>query len=916
MGDERVERRLAAILAADVVGYSRLVGVDEEGTLAALKALRKSLIDPTVAKHRGRIVKNTGDGALVEFASAVDAVRCAVETQREMADRAINIPEDRRIEFRIGINIGDIVIEEGDIFGDGVNIAVRLESIAAPGGVCLSEDVYRQVRGKFDATFEDIGDQKLKNIVQPVRVYRMRIVGTSAGGEHSTNLPLPDKPSIAVLAFQNMSGDLEQEYFADGIAEDIITALSKSRWLFVIARNSSFTYKGRAVDIKQIGRELGVRYVLEGSVRKSGNRVRITGQLVEAANGVHLWAERYDRDLTDIFAVQDEITESVASAIEPAMAQAERLRVSRKPPESLVAWESYHRGLWHFLKQEPSENDQAKAFFQRAIDLDPGFAGGFYGLALTHLWDCWVYVSRPAQDCVSVALPLAQRALKLDDVDPTAHFVISCALMLKGDVDEAVPFAQQAVNLNPNNAWAVGFLGGLSNLVNYLGDGLAGLRKAIRISPHDPMLWTWTQWSAIGHYFAHDYSAALEASDRVIRLRPNHPLGYLWNAAALAQLDRVEEAKKTLQRAFEISPASVELYRHVPARFRQRSTDYAHFLEGLRKAGLPDEPPLALPDKPSIAVLPFQNMSGDPEQEYFADGTVEDIITALSRFRQLFVISRNSSFTYKGRAVDVKQVGRELGVRYVLEGSVRRAPNRVRITAQLIDAITGNHLWADRVDGAFDDIFELQDQVTEKVVGAIAPRIEQAEADRAKHKPTDRLDAYDTYLRAIMYFHQWTSESISEALRLLYRAIELDPGFASAYGYAARCYVRRMFSGWMKDPLQEMPELERLARRAGELANDDAVALYTAGWALVQTADDTETGAAMIDRAVMLNPNVTDAWTVGGWTKIYLGEPGRAIEYFRRAIRLNPLDRLAVRMKTGIAAAQFIAGHYEEAAIS
>ena len=284
--------------------------------------------------------------------------------------------------------------------------------------------------------------------------------------------------------------------------------------------------------------------------------------------------------------MQDEITESVALAIEPAMAQAERQRVSRKPPDSLVAWEAYHRGLWHFLKQEPSENDQAKAFFQRAIDLDPGFAGGFYGLALTHLWDCWVYVSRPAQDCVSVALPLAQRALKLDDTDPIAHFVISCALMLKGDVDEAVPFAQQAVNLNPNNAWAVGFLGGLSNLVDYLGDGLAGLRKAMRISPHDPMLWTWTQWLAIGHYFAHDYSAALEASDRVIRLRPDHPIGYCWKAAALAQLDRVEEAKKALQRAIEISPANVEFYRHTPSRFRQRSADYARFLEGLRKAGL------------------------------------------------------------------------------------------------------------------------------------------------------------------------------------------------------------------------------------------------------------------------------------------------------------------------------------------
>jgi adenylate cyclase len=356
-----------------------------------------------------------------------------------------------------------------------------------------------------------------------------------AGFSDELLLAVPEKPSIAVLPFQNMSGDAEQEYFADGIAEDITTALSKSRSLFDIARNSSITYKGRSVDVKQIGRELGVRYLLEGSVRKSCKRIRITGQLVEAATGVHLWAERYDRDLTDIFAVQDEITDSVAIAIEPAMAQAERLRVSRKPPESLVAWEAYHRGLFHFLKQEPKENDLAKGFFQRAIDLDPSFAGGFYGLALAHLWDCWVYVSRPVQDCVSVALPLAQHALKLDDADPMPHFVTSCVLMMNGDVDEAVPFAQQAVSLNPNNAWAVGFLGGLSNLVNSLNDGLAVLRKAIRISPHDPMLSTWTNWLAIGNYFARNYSGALEASERVIRLRPDKPEGYRWKAAALAQ---------------------------------------------------------------------------------------------------------------------------------------------------------------------------------------------------------------------------------------------------------------------------------------------------------------------------------------------------------------------------------------------
>jgi TolB-like protein len=327
-------------------------------------------------------------------------------------------------------------------------------------------------------------------------------------------------------------------------------------------------------------------------------------------------------------------------------------------------------------------------------------------------------------------------------------------------------------------------------------------------------------------------------------------------------------------------------------------------------------PGLPLPDMPSIAVLPFQNMSGDPGQDYFADGVVDEIITALSRFRQLFVIARNSSFTYKGRSVDIKQVGRELGVRYVLEGSVRKAASRVRITAQLIDAVRGTHLWADRIDGTLGDIFELQDQVTENVVGALAPKIEQAEIERAKHKPTDSLDAYDCYLQAMMYFHRWTGESINDALRLFNRAIELDPGFASAHGLAAWCYVRRKLSGWMDDPTREMAELERLAHRASELAEDDAVALFSAGWALAQTSGCAEAGAAMIEKALTLNPNIPAAWLVGGWTKIYRGEPEPAIGYFARAIRLNPLDPLIARMHTGIAAAQFLAGQYKEAAAS
>ena len=500
-----MERRLAAILAADVAGYSRLMGIDEEGTHKDLKAHCHELVEPKIQQHRGRMIKNTGDGFLAEFTSVLDAVRCATEIQQGMILRNGKTPDERRIEFRIGVHQGDIIIDSGDIFGDGVNVAARLEGIADPGGICVSARVQEDVRGKLDLALDDIGEQRLKNIERPVRVYRIL-----------------------------------------------------------------------------------------------------------------------------------------------------------------------------------SEN------------------------------------------------------------------------------------------------------------------------KATR-----------------------------------------------------------------------------------------------------------PRPALALPDRPSIAVLPFQNMSGDPEQDYFADGVVEELITALSRFRQLFVIARNSSFTYKDRAADVKEVGRELGVRYVLEGSVRRAANRVRITAQLIDAQTGGHLWANRFDGTPEDIFDLQDQVTTSVVGAIIPKLEEVEFNRSKFKPTESLDAYDYYLRAMMYFNQWTDETIGKALDLFYKAIELDPEFASANGLAAWCYVRRKLSGWMKNP-GEMAELERLARHAIKLANDDAVALFSGGWALVQVEGSVEEGVAALNRALTLNPNMTSAWLLSGWTKIYIGEPDEAIEHLVHAMRLNPLDPLFQRMQTGVAAAHFLARRYEQ----
>jgi adenylate cyclase len=456
MTEARVQRRLAAILAADVAGYSRLMGADEEGTLAALKELRRELADPKIKEHRGRIVKTTGDGLLVEFASVVDAVRCAVEVQQEMAERDVGVPEERRIQFRIGINLGDIIKDGRDIYGDGVNVAARLEALAEPGGICVNRVVRDQVRDKLDFAFEDAGEQRVKNIARPLRVYHVR-PGRVAGEEMNAPQPplaLPDKPSLAVLPFTNMSGDPEQEFVSDGIAEDVITALSHYPSLFVIARNSTFTYKGQAVDVKQVGRELGVRYVLEGSVRKAGNRIRVTAQLIEAETGNHVWANRYDRDLADVFAVQDEITHALTTALTPAIADAELRRAIRKPPESLDAWAAYQRGLWHLSKANTEDDTIAQNFFRQAIDLDPTFAPGYSALALAQLQAAAVYQKLSLAEAQSSAESLARRAVSLDGADAEARSCLGWALQARGELDGALVEIERALAMSPNLAVA------------------------------------------------------------------------------------------------------------------------------------------------------------------------------------------------------------------------------------------------------------------------------------------------------------------------------------------------------------------------------------------------------------------------------------------------------------------------------
>jgi adenylate cyclase len=588
MPAEAVERRLAAILAADIAGDSRLVGLDEEGTLARLKALRREIIDPQIASHRGRIVKTTGDGLLVEFASVVDAVRCAVTVQRACVESETALPQDQRIEFRIGVNLGDIVVEGDDILGDGVNIAARLEGIAEPGGICISGVVHDQVRGKVEVEFSDLGQQTLKNIAQPVRAYRVLFDKTATTA--SPPLPLPDKPSIAVLPFQNMSGDPEQEFFADGLGEDIITMLSKSRSLFVIARNSSFTYKGRAVAVRDIGRELGVRFVLEGSVRKAGNRVRVTAQLIEAASGGHLWAERYDRDLADLFAVQDEIAQEVCGAIQPALERGERERVSRQPPESLDAWESYQRGMWHFAKYEQAELRMARTFFQRAIALDPGFAAAYSALTLVEIRETVAFQPDSRTQKMQDALGMAQQAVALDPSSGTGHAALANAFWQNGRHAESVAEADLAVTLDPNSALVYGTQGGARMWAGQHQEAIEPLRTAMRLSPFDPDMPHWLHFLGRALYGIGNYLEATVVARQICRSYPNMQPAWRTLLAALGQTGQIKEANAVMQEAvtrFGKGFGQPDMLAASSAK-ELRPDDREHIVAGLRKAGLFD----------------------------------------------------------------------------------------------------------------------------------------------------------------------------------------------------------------------------------------------------------------------------------------------------------------------------------------
>jgi adenylate cyclase len=585
--EARVERRLAAIMAADIAGYSRLMGIDEEGTLRQLKAHRKELVDPKITEHRGHIVKTTGDGMLVEFISVVDAVRCAVDIQRSMVERNAEVPTETRIQFRIGINVGDIISDDNDIYGDGVNVAARLEALADPGGIDVSRNVHDQVRDKLSFSFEDMGEQTVKNIARPIGVHRIDLTENTGPAVVTSTAAVPkselasSRPSIAVLPFANMSGDPEQEYFADGISEDIITGLSKLHWFFVIARNSSFIYKGKSVDVKRVARELGVRYVLEGSVRKGGNRVRITAQLIDAATSNHIWADRYDGDLTDIFALQDEITEKVVAAIEPKLLEAEGIRSQNRSPEDLGAWDMMIQANSLFWRMTKTEGEAAIAMLKRAVERYPNYAPAHSTLAFMMLVSGYLGWREPL---VKQAAALAVRAAELDNSDPWAHLALGYVSYTMRRTDEAVEEFQRAIDLNPNFAAAYGYLGLALALDGRSDQAIPQLEQAIRMSPHDPQNAAFNMALAVAHYLAGRYNEAIGFCRKALQERHGWTGAHRLYVASLAQAGQIDEAHRALQRLRElqlnISVAWIE--QNVPYTANQMPK----FLEGMRKAGL------------------------------------------------------------------------------------------------------------------------------------------------------------------------------------------------------------------------------------------------------------------------------------------------------------------------------------------
>ena len=944
-----VKRKLTAIFSADVEGYSRLMEEDELATVETLTS-HKETMGKVIRQHRGRVVDSTGDNLLAEFASVVDAVQCAVEVQQVLSAKNDALPENRRMRFRIGINSGD-VIEEGElIYGDGVNVAARMESLAKGGGISISGTAFDQLGKKLPLGYEYLGEQSVKNIRKPVRVYRVlteeeavgKVIGEAraktkqlrgvaigaaavlimvAGALAIWNFyfrpgfepasvermafPLPDKPSIAVLPFVNMSEDPKQEYFSDGLTDQIISGLSKVPGLFAIARNSTFTYKGKAVKIQKVAEDLGVKYVLEGSVQKTADRIRITTQLIDATTGHHLWSKRYDRDLKDIFAIQDEITMEIMKAMRVEL-RGDQARIwAKHETTNLEAYEKFFEGGSYLRSMTKEDNAQARQIYEEAIALDPQFAAAHVMLGWTHFFDARFGWTESPVKSIDMAFQCAQKALEMDANLDYAHQLLSAIYLLKRQYEKAVAAAEHALILNPNSANAYNILAGVAGCSGRWEDSIIYSKKSIRLDPL-PNIAVF-HWLGRAYFMTGQYDEAILTFKAALGINPNYLPAHAFLAASYISLGRKTEAATAAEEVLKIDPKFCLQSYAKTLPFKNKS-DIERYMAALRKAGLPETPPLPLPDKPSIAVLPFVNMSGDPEQEYFSDGISEEIITALSKSSKLFVIARESSFSYKGKQVNVPQIARELGVRYILEGSVRKSGDRVRITAQLIDGIKGEHLWAERYDRDLKDIFALQDEITMKIVTALRIKFTEGEQARMGGKKAKNLDVYLKQMEALSLWNKGTREGYIRYGQLAQEIIKMAPESASGYRMLGWNYWQLARIG--ESPRENILKAFEMAKKALSLDESDPLSHGLLGTVyLVMRQYDK--AIAEGERSVELDPNGAMVHGLLGMTLNYAGRPDEAITYLKQGIRLNPFPDSWYFRYLGLCYMQ--KGQYEEA---
>jgi adenylate cyclase len=948
MAEEGFKRKLTSIFSADVVGYSRLMEDDEAATVTTLTSYRE-VISTLIKQHNGMVVDSPGDNLLAEFVSVVDAVQCAVSVQNEISARNEDLPEHRKMQFRIGINLGDVIQEEERIYGDGVNIAARLEALADPGGICISKTAFDQIEKKLPYGYEFIGDQTVKNISKPVGAYRLVLEPrVTVAGEREKEKrtpvrrmpifigiaavivlavvigiwqfyvrspsvepasvdqmahPLPEKPSIAVLAFDNLTGDPSQEYFSDGISEQIITVLSNVGELFVISRNSSFSYKGKPVKVQQVSEELGVRYVLEGSVRRSGDRLRITAQLIDAIKGQHLWAENYDRELKDIFEIQDEITMKIVTSLRVKLTSGEQARILEKQVKNPDVYLKYLK--WASLMNNGSKESIIRSgqLAQEIIDTEPEYAIGYSSLGWYHWFLAERGISPPEN--LKKAFELAQKTLSKDESDASAHAILGQYYLLSRKYEKAIASGKRSVDIQPNGALFHQLLGSTLSYAGRVDEAIAHIKQAIRLDP----LPAYYYYYNLGRcYFQKgQYEDALAEYKKALQRAPNVVGIHFSLACAYALLDREEEARASAAKALELAPGfSISEYSQKTSLHKDQA--YTKLtVDALRKAGFPEHPPLPLPDKPSIAVLAFDNLSGDPEQEYFSDGIAENIITVLSKVGELFVIARNSSFTYKGKPVKVQQVSKELGVKYVLEGSVQKSGDRVRISAQLIDAIDGQHLWAEKYDRDFKDIFEIQDDITVKIVNAL--RIKLTEGERARlSKSTKNPDVFLKGLEMNSLVNAGTKESLMRFGQLAQEVIDIEP--ESSLGYTQLGWYHKFLANRGISPRENIKKAFMLAQKALSMDEADSFA-HTLMGSIYVLMRKYEEAISSGKRSVELQPNDALAHMFLGSSLNNAGRVDEAIAHCKQAIRLNPFPAYYYYHHLGLCYLQN--GQYEDA---